>query len=82
MKFILEKFKIGDRVVMANNEYGEPRPDVGTAGVICGIIDRRSVTRPGEVLYQIKWKSGYYEFYWNIAESALVLEKDWKGKKK
>lgn len=81
MKFNLKRFNIGDRVVMANNRYGEPIPEVGTEGVIAKIYTYTSSTRPGETLYKILWKEASGEFYWNIADSALALEKEWEGEK-
>lgn len=82
MKFHLTKFNVGDRVIMANNKYGEQVPDVGTVGVIDKIYTYASTVRPGETLYKIAWQEASGEFwYWNIAESALALEKEWEGKK-
>ena len=82
MKFNLKRFNVGDRVVMANNRYGETMPDVGTAGAITEIREQASRTRPGETLYRIAWEGRSGTFYWNIADSALVLEEEWKKKKR
>lgn len=83
MKFKgLKRFNVGDRVVMANNRYGEAMPDVGTTGAITEICERTSCTRPGETLYRIAWEVRSGTFFWNIADSALVLEEEWKKKKR
>lgn len=80
MRFHLTKFNVGDRVIMANQKPEEARVGVGTAGTIAEIYTFTSCVRPGETLYKIAWQkaSGDGEFYWNIAESALALEKEWK----
>ena len=82
MKFNLKRFNVGDRVVMANSRYGETVPDVGTAGVIAKIYTYPSTVRPGETLYKIAWEGRSGTFYWNIADSALVLEEEWKKKER